>query len=365
MDLKKAFDTIDHEILLLKLDHDGFRGSSNRYIASYLRERKQYLVVGGTESEKKSILKGVPQGSILGPFLFCLYINDIVKAVEAEVVLFADDAAFILVAPSIELLYQKIRKLFEDLSKYLIANKLVPNLRKSKLMLFTSRPPPNILENMKFFDENIEWISEIKYLGLTLSNKMSFSSHIDNVVTKISRYMGVFSQLSKIIPLSILRLLYFSFIVPHLSLHIVVWGVSPEYLLDRLAIKQNGLLRIILKVPFDNGRPVVATSEMYRELDVLTLRNIYKIEMFKFMHLVLNGKLPVFYNLLLRPLISTHNHYTRGGDFRHPLVRCEIIRRSVVHQLILMYELVDPDLYNNISTGKAAFRYKKHLLSSQ
>ena len=197
LDLRKAFDTVDHNILLNKLAHNGFRGSSNNYLKSYLEGRMQYLQVNNYRSDKLMLSKGVPQGSIIGPLFFFIYINDIVDAVDAEVILFADDAAFIITAPTLELMYARIKNLFKDLMRYLTFNKLVPNLNKSKLMYFTSRPVPNHLEDINFGTEKIEWVSEMKYLGVILSSKMTFQSHIDKVTGQLSRYIGVFSQLTR------------------------------------------------------------------------------------------------------------------------------------------------------------------------
>ena len=364
LDLRKAFDTVDHNILLNKLDHNGFRGSSNNYLRSYLEGRMQYLQVNNFRSEKLPISKGVPQGSILGPLLFCLYINDLVYAVDAEVILFADDAAFVLTAPTLDLLYTRIKKLFNDLMRYLTYNKLVPNLKKSKLMYFTSRPVPDTLEDISFGTERIEWVSEMKYLGVVLSGKMTFQSHIEKVTGQLSRYIGVFSQLSKSIPIDILKLLYFSFIVPHLCLHIVVWGASPDFHMNKLKTKQNTLLRIILKVPYENGRPLMSNIELYKNLQVLNLDALYKLCLFKFMVQMLSGCLPNFYDMLLRPLLSEHNYNTRAGSFRHPLLSSEIERRSVKHQVILLYENVQQHFYLNMSVHKAVRKYKKYLLSS-
>ena len=365
LDLKKAFDTVDHFILLNKLEHIGFRGSSNNYLRSYLAGRQQYVRINSIRSEKLPVSKGVPQGSILGPLLFCLYINDIVNAVDAETILFADDAAFIITAPTIELLYAKIRKLFSDLNKYLTFNKLVPNLKKSKLMYFTSRPEPDNLENINFGTEKIEWVSEMKYLGVIVSSKLTFQSHIEKVTAKLSRYIGVFSQLNKTVPLEVLKLLYFSFIVPHLCLHIVVWGASPDFHLNKLKTKQNTLLRIILKVRYENGRPVVGNIELYKNLMVLNLDNLYKLHLFKFLVLMLHGRLPNFYDMLLRPLISDHGYNTRAGVFRHPLLNSEIERRSVTHQVILLYDSLPRDFYVDVTAYTAVKKYKRFLLSSQ
>ena len=365
LDLRKAFDTVDHNILLNKLDHNGFRGASNNYLRSYLKGRKQYIQVNNYRSEKLMISKGVPQGSIIGPLLFCIYINDIADAVDAEVVLFADDAAFIITAPTLELLYSRIKKLFKDLMIYLTCNRLVPNSNKSKLMYFTSRPVPDHLEDINFGNARIEWVSEMKYLGIILSSKMTFQSHIDKVTGQLSRYIGVFSQLTKTVPIEILKLLYFSFIVPHLCLHIAVWGASPHFHLNKLKIKQNTLLRVMLKVRYENGRPLISNVELYRNVNVLNLDNLYKLHLFKFMVSMLRGDLPNFYNMLLQPLLTNHGYSTRAGTFRHPLLNNEIERRSVKHQVILLYENVPHDFYMNVSLCTAVRKYKKYLLSNQ
>ena len=166
----------------------------------------------------------------MGPFLFCLGINDIFKAItDAEAVLFADDAAFFIVAKDIGTLYERIRRMLADLSRYLNCNMLVPNLSKSKLMFFSSRPhPPMGLEDILFRNEKLEWVNEYKYLGLILSNKMSYARHIDKVCTRVSQYTGVFYHLNKILPRNVLMLLYHSHIVPHISLHIEIGGAAPE-----------------------------------------------------------------------------------------------------------------------------------------
>ena len=139
LDLRKAFDTVDHDILIKKLQHYGFRGNCSAYLKSYYSNRKQYVYLNGIKSEMMNIIYGVPQGSILGPLCFSLFINDLPLAVDTETVLFADDAAFIIKSLSLEGLYSKINKLFADLTTYLSRNRLIANASKSKLMIFNSR----------------------------------------------------------------------------------------------------------------------------------------------------------------------------------------------------------------------------------
>ena len=344
----------------------GFRGTTNRYMASYLSNRKQCIQVGNFKSCLLNITKGVPQGSILGPFLFCLYVNDIFQVIGGDIILFADDAAFFISAPSLQLLYARIRKLFVDLSNYLQSNKLIPNLIKSKLMYFSSRPcPATGLEVILFRGTEIEWVEEYRYLGLTITNKMSFALHIDSMSNKISQYIGVFYYLRKLLPLKVMFLLYNSLVLPHVTLHIELWGAAPEVYLNKLAIKQNKVLRAILGVEVLNGRPAVQTISMYRNFNVLTLRNVFKLQLFKLLISLLKGEMPMFYDLLLRPLVSSHSHSTRGGHFRHPLVSCEVERRAVANQLILCLDGLNIDIFIALSVKSATKNFKKVLLSEQ
>ena len=364
LDLRKAFDTIDHTILLRKLYYMGFREPLNYYLKSYLSGRMQHVQVEDFKSNNLVITKGVPQGSVLGPLLFNLYINDIVSVVDAEAVLFADDAAFVISAPTLPEMYDKVKQLFSDLNEYLTLNKLVPNLGKSKLMLFSSRPCSN-LEEIRFSNDDIEWVEEFKYLGLSLTNKMSYSCHIENISTRISQYIGIFYNLNKILPRGVLLLLYHSFVLPHLTLHILLWGSAPDVYINKLKVKQNKLLRAILDVEVLNGIPQVRSLEMYNTLGLLTVNNLVKFQLFKFLNSLLNGTLPAFYDLILRPLLITHEYNTRTGDYRHPLVVCDVEKRAVAHQLILMYDDVHEDIDNDLSAYTLLKRYKKYLFENQ
>ena len=127
LDLRKAFDTVSYELLLSKLNHYGFRGQCLDYLKSYFSNRKQFVYLGSYSSESVSVVCGVPQGSILGPICFSIFINDLPHAVKVDVVLFADDAAFIVTNGTFDGLMAKIRELFEDLSHYLRTNQIKVN----------------------------------------------------------------------------------------------------------------------------------------------------------------------------------------------------------------------------------------------
>ena len=366
LDLRKAFDIVDHNILLSKMDHMGFRGHSIQYFRSYLTGRRQYTQVGDYKSKECPINKGVPQGSVLGPVLFCLYINDIVQAVDVEVVLFADDAAFIILAATLEELYEKIIKLFLDLSRYLEANRLIPNLNKSKLMYFDSRPVPD-LRNLSFNGQLIKWVEEYKYLGLTLTSKMSYSMHINNVVSRVSRFIETFYCLRLVVPRFVLTMLYSSFVMPHILLHIEIWGAAPAVHMSRLNVKINMLLRSIMGVRYIGGRPTLDTTSMYNRLGILKLKNVFKLRLYSLLVSLLSGSLPDFFNLFLAPYLTAHNYATRGRIFRTLLVSCEVERRAVSYQLIRLYEEIPAQYCNidNSSHGRLVRHFRQHIYSEQ
>ena len=363
LNLRRAFDTINHNILLLKLEHYGFRGQCYKFLRSYYQNRKQYVHLNGHKSATLPVVNGVPQGSILGPLCFSLYINDLPLAVEEISVLFADDAAFFVTADTLEGLIAKIRNLFSDIAGYLNVNKLVPNASKSKLMMFTSRPTSN-LPVLLFGGKEIEWVSEFKYLGLTITRNMNFSTHINKVALNISRITGSFINLRSFFPIQVLVKLYYALAFPHIQNHILVWGAAPASQLKILAIRINNMLRIIQGVTRVNGRPTVSNDDLYKQLGLLKLSSVFKYNLFKFLRLLLDGKLPDFWNILMSEYVAHHSYNTRQLRFRHPGLVCEIERRALSHQLILLYEGIPSNILE-MNFKPSLKMFKKSLMDNQ
>ena len=225
LDMSKAFDTLNHEILLRKLAYYGVKGSANKLLQSYLSERLQYVEFERQISDKLPITTGVPQGSILGPLLFLIYINDLPSVSNFfKMIMYADDTT----------LYCNINETTTEgiintelshVNVWLKANKLSLNVAKTKFMVFHT--PNKIVKypKLKINDHVIERVQSFNFLGL-LHYNMAWSKHIEKVSLKISRTIGILNRLKLIYLQCILLTLYNTLIMPHLNYSLLTWGSS-------------------------------------------------------------------------------------------------------------------------------------------
>lgn len=170
LDLQKAFDTVDHDILLMKLEAMGLHKSAVDWFDSYLHNRQQQVELGGTISNPAEITCGVPQGSILGPLLFLVYVNDIVSAVQCKLLLYADDSALIVADKSPEAIQHRLSRELDSIREWLIDNKLSLHLGKTESILFASKKKLTKTKSIKVLcaGNELATCSQVKYLGLTL-----------------------------------------------------------------------------------------------------------------------------------------------------------------------------------------------------
>ena len=190
MDLSKAFDTIDHHILLQKLYLYGIRGLPLQWFHSYLSNRKQYVVVDGVESRQLDVNLGVPQGSVLGPLLFLIYVNDIVNSSNLlKFSLFADDTVVLYSHKNVTTLVSTINQELQMLNDWFKCNKLFLNFKKTKYVLFHSkrkRIPPNI---QRIENNVIERTESINFLGILIHESLDWKHHIANISSKLSKVL--------------------------------------------------------------------------------------------------------------------------------------------------------------------------------
>ena len=233
LDFSKAFDTINHDILLYKLSHCGVRGKALEWFRSYLSNRRQYVFLNDHMSNMQNINCGVPQGSLLGPLLFIIYINDFCKSSDVfSFILFADDSNLFYSHSNPYTLVNVVNSELAKVTQWIRANKLSLNLLKTKYMLF-SNSIDTLPMNIVFDDTPLEAVSFITFLGITVDNKLSWKYHIDNTCKIISRNIGIINKIKYHFSPSSLLMLYSSLILPYLNYGILAWGNTHQTLIDR------------------------------------------------------------------------------------------------------------------------------------
>ena len=230
IDLAKAFDSVNNDILLDKLSYYGVNGTAKTLLKSYLFDRKQYVV----KSSIQSIKTGVPQDSIVGPLLFNILIIDIIKSsIKFNFILYADDTTLNSTLESFgrttdEIQSSIIREL-QEICKWPDLDRLCLKVAKSKFMVFHM---PQSVTALLHFDLNgspIEYIHEFNFLGLTLDSSLSFKFHLTKIGNKISRVIGLLHKLKHIFPSYLLRMIYNSLILPHVKSPNALNGSNPDF----------------------------------------------------------------------------------------------------------------------------------------
>ena len=258
VDLKKAFDTVDHGILLQKLAHYGVQGHELEWFKSYLSKRTQFTRVNGCDSRVQSISLGVPQGSCLGPLLFSIYINDLPMVIDnAKVYMYADDTCISFQADSVAKLNEGLNKDLEALDSWLSGNILSLNVAKTQSMTISTKHKQAALEKkneqlcLQMRNETLGAVQNAKYLGVHIDNSLDWKKHIQETSKKISRSLGMLKYAKRYLPFHALKNLYTSVIDPSFRYCCSVWGVCGAAEIHQLQKLQNRAARIITGSNYD------------------------------------------------------------------------------------------------------------------
>ena len=225
LDLSKAFDTIDHRILIRKLEYYGIRGITKSLFENYLKDRKQIVKYNSVQSTEKTILTGVPQGSILGPLLFILYINDIQNCSEiVSILLFADDTNILYSHSCLKTLNVTLQTEMNKIAEWLNLNKLSINTTKTKLVLF--RSPNKKKYEMKLFinNQHIIQVKNTTFLGVVLDEYLTWKDHINLITKKVIKSAGIIAKIRHYTNLNTLKLIYYALVYPYLIYGNLLWG---------------------------------------------------------------------------------------------------------------------------------------------
>jgi hypothetical protein len=276
IDFSKAFDTIDHRILLQKLEHLGLNTPALKWFTSYLDDRYQVVAMDNHTSSPCKLSVGVPQGSILGPTMFLIYINDLCCSLKhCKPILYADDTNLFYKNKNLILELPKINEDLQILKNWCDINKLTLNLEKTQYILIKNRQNPFHLPQgmIKLDNTALKETNSIKFLGITIDQNLSFKIHIENLIVRIRPYIGLLYRCASFLPKPILLLIYNGYINSALSYCVEAYGTASPTALHQLFVLQKRIVRII------SGTPSYShTASLFTTLKIL---NIYKLFQFR------------------------------------------------------------------------------------
>ena len=229
------------------MEYYGIRGVALGLFKDYLQNRPQIVKVGGEISNRLTIKCEVPQGSVLGPLLFLIYINDIYKSSDIlQFHLFADDTSIFYSHKNLKNVEITLNNELAKVSEWLIANKLTLNVSESNFVIFHP-PQKKVHTNITLYinDEKLEQKQFTKYLGVLIDKHLAWKQHIHYVNLKISRAVGLLAKLRHLVPKNTLRTLYYAFIQPHVDYCLINWGCANKTALNPIRVSIKKAVRIM------------------------------------------------------------------------------------------------------------------------
>ena len=269
IDLSKAFDTLNHSILLSKLEYYGITGRSYDLLKNYLSNRSQYVGFNGHISNTLPISTGVPQASVLGPLLFLIYIDDLPQVSHIfDMLMYADDTTLYCNINQ-TITAETINRELIKISQWLGANKLSLNVVKTKFMVFHASKKSVIYTELQINGNNIERVTQFIFLGLILESNLSWNKHINYISLKVSKAIGIL--LKSVYPLSVLLTLYNTLVLPYFNYGILTWGsiVIEDHHLHKL---QKKAVRIITQSDY-----IAHTEPLCKQNRLIKLPNMFSL----------------------------------------------------------------------------------------
>ena len=353
LDLKKAFDTVDHAILLSKLNAYGIE---SEWFKSYLSDRDQKCFVNGFLSPNRSLSCGIPQGTILGPLLFLIYINDLPNCLEhSQARMYADDTHLTLASNNVRDINQNLNQDLVNVSEWLIANKLTLNQSKTEFMLIGSRQRLCTLSPLPSLEIDgipVNQVSLTKSLGVLIDENLSWNMHINKLIKKIASSIGAIKRVRPFVPFTTLQYIYNSLVQPHFNYCCVVWDNCNKTYADKLQKLQNRAARVLTSSSYDIAADFLLEKLGWRKLD--TQRKLEKAVM---VYKSLNGLAPDYLRPMFIDRSSITNYSLRDteGKLAIPKPRTNYLKNSFGYSGAVLWNSLPTELRktNNLSVFKS------------
>ena len=356
LDLQKAFDMVNHKILKEKLRHYGVRGMPLQLIESFLSDRKQYVKIDKNKSSILTSSIGTPQGSVISPLLFLIFINDIVNSSDIlNFSLFADDTCIYASDSNLENLYVRVNHEILQVEKWIKANLLSLNINKTVYLLFSgniifSRTPPLMIFNSMISRKNVT-----KFLGILIDEKLTWKPHVKCLLGKISRVAGIMSKIKNTMTTQSLKMIYYGLIYPFIHYGIVFWATVAKREFDKIFRIQKKVVRFIAGVGrFEHSEPI------FKKINILKLCDVKNLETAKFIFSDIGHNR--FFSFENRSHI--HSYSTRNNlNFVLPHPRTDLMRNSVFYTGLKDFERISMEIKNSTSKNSFKTKLKTSLLS--
>lgn len=326
LDFSKAFDTVNHEILLKKLDIYGIRGMALKWLTSYLESRTQFVSYNGVQSIKDKVRCGVPQGSVLGPLLYLLYVNDMANvSTNILPILFADDTNVFIEGNNIDTIIEKMNLEMNKLVEWTIANKLSLNVDKTNYMIFKTkgkRVQSRLSVNIN--NKPLKQVKSSKFLGVIIDEHLSWNEHTKYLKSKLSKAIGILCKARKVLNVSTLVTIYNSFIYPYLTYGVEVWGNAVECNIKPIITLQKRAIRMI-----NSAHYRAHTPPLFKRLNLLPFKDVFTSSVAKVMFKIMKNLTPRFLKDMFTVNSNLHHHITRQCHKLHiPMARTNIRKKS-------------------------------------
>lgn len=328
----------------------GIRGTIHSWFKDYLTDRHQQVIIDDVKSSLKSPTLGVPQGSVLGPILFLIYINDISNTVtNSKTILFADDMTLYLIGPSPDQLITSANIELSNLYQWCLSNRLTINTDKTYFMLFTCKSHPT-LPQLLINGNPVNQTNKLKFLGVTYDDSLTFKYHINNLTLKISRLIALLYQIKDFMPSDVLKCFYYGHIYPLITYCNPIWCTTYTTYLIPLKLQLKKIIRIIT-----NSGYYAHTDPLFKQLNLLKLEDVTKLCIANFL----------FTHRIYIPNLPTHDHRTRNRTLLPlPVHRLTKFRHSITYLAPAVWNSIPHQIQEEPSLALFKKKLKKHILNT-